>query len=169
MSGCGYFDRYPFWIVVFSNIVSLGMYFIGSYIIYQLGAVWLAIYVFYIVILELRLMKRSCTGCYYYGRLCAFGRGKLSAAMFEKGDMRKFSQGKVNWKDLIPDFMVSIIPLVVGIASLVMEFNLLILVLVVLLLALTSFGNGFVRGSLACRHCRQRSIGCPAEKMFSKK
>jgi len=31
---------------------------------------------------------------------------------------------------------------------------------------LFSVGNSYVRGSLACKFCRQRQLGCPAEKMF---
>ena len=38
----------------------------------------------------------------------------------------------------------------------------------VLLLALTTIGNGIVRGKLLCLHCRQRKLGCPALKLFEK-
>jgi hypothetical protein len=34
---------------------------------------------------------------------------------------------------------------------------------------LTFIGNGLVRGSLACKYCKQREIGCPAEQLFNKK
>ena len=39
---------------------------------------------------------------------------------------------------------------------------------VVLIILLTTLGNAIVRGSLACKHCMQRELGCPAEKLFSK-
>ncbi|MFH1684097.1 MAG: hypothetical protein ABIA67_04360 [Candidatus Margulisiibacteriota bacterium] len=28
---------------------------------------------------------------------------------------------------------------------------------------------GYLRGSLACKFCKQRELGCPAEQLFSKK
>jgi hypothetical protein len=30
-------------------------------------------------------------------------------------------------------------------------------------------GNAMVRGCLVWKHCKQKDIGCPAEKLFNKK
>jgi hypothetical protein len=163
------YEQYPLWIVFLSNFVSVAIYAIGGYIIYQLGLAFLVAYLLYVLFLEVRLMKKSCTNCYYYGKVCAFGKGRLSAIFFEKGnDAKRFAQNQMTWKDILPSFLVSIIPLLVGIALLIINFNLLILALVILLVLLTSAGNGFVRGSLACKYCKQREIGCPAEQLFKK-
>ena len=162
------YEQYPLRTVLLSNLISIAIYAIGGYIIYQLGPIWLAAYLLYITLLEARLMRRSCTNCYYYGRLCAFGKGKLSAIFFKKGNAKKFTQCKITWKDLIPDFLVSIIPSLAGIWLLIIHFNFLILSSVIWLVLLTSAGNSFIRGSLACKHCKQREIGCPAEKLFKK-
>jgi hypothetical protein len=75
----------------------------------------------------------------------------------------KFIKDYRAWKDILPDFLVSIIPIVVGMVLLILKFNWLILSLIVLLVILISAGNGFVRGSLACKFYKQREIGCPAE------
>ncbi len=163
------YEKYPFWIVLISNLVSIAIYAIGAYIIYQLGIIWLALYLIYILILEFRLMKKSCPNCYYYGKYCAFGRGKLSAIFFKRGDdPKRFSQHPLKWKDLFIDFMVSLIPIVVGVILLIIHFDILILLSIILLIVLSSVGNGFVRGSLACKYCKQRELGCPAEKLFKK-
>jgi len=162
------FENFPCWIIIISNLVSIAIYLIGAYIIYQLGIIWLLFYLLYIVVLEIRLMKRSCVNCYYYGKFCAFGKGKISSLFFKKGDSQKFIKDKITWKDILPDFLVSIILIVVGIALLILNFNWLILSLIILLVILTSVGNGFVRGSLACKFCKQKEIGCPAEQMFNK-
>jgi len=37
-----------------------------------------------------------------------------------------------------------------------------------MLILLTSAGNSYIRGSLACKYCQQRELGCPAEKLFNK-
>jgi hypothetical protein len=86
-------------------------------------------------------MRKSCVNCYYYGKFCAFGKGKISSLFFKKGDSRQFVKCKITWKDILPDFLVSIVPVVVGIVLLIVKFNWLILSLMVLLVVLTSIGN----------------------------
>lgn len=162
------YESYPLSIILISNFVTLSIYTIGAYILSRTAPVWLALYLLYIVALEIRLMKFSCVNCYYYGKLCAFGKGKVASWFFNQDDPGKFNQDKITFKHILPDFLVSVIPLVVGIALLIMNFAWLILLLIILLIALTSAGNAFVRGSLACKHCKQRILGCPAEQLFNK-
>ncbi|MGC9363291.1 MAG: hypothetical protein ACP5FZ_01840 [Fidelibacterota bacterium] len=45
----------------------------------------------------------------------------------------------------------------------------MILAALIVIILLASTGNSFVRGSLICKYCRQRALGCPAEKLFEKK
>lgn len=163
-----YFENYPFWIVFLSNLVSLAIYFIGAYIIYQIGLIWLILYILFIVILEFRLIAGHCTGCYYYGKTCAFGQGRLSKLLFKKGDTSKFCKMQMTWKNLVLDLMVSLIPIIVGIILLIKSFSFFLLILILVLFILTSTGNSFVRGKLACKYCKQRKLGCPAEKLFQK-
>ncbi len=163
-----YYEEYPLWIILFSNVVSLVIYAIGAFVIYRIGLIWLVLYILYIALLEMRLLRKSCVNCYYYGKNCAFGRGKLSCLFFKKGHSAEFSKQQITWKDILPDFMVSLVPLVAGIVLLVMDFRWVLLSLLLALLLLTFVGNGFIRGSLACKYCKQREIGCPAERLFSK-
>jgi len=72
------YENYPFWIVILSNIVEFTVYGTGAFVIYKIGWIWLILYVLYIVWLVIRLLRRSCVNCYYYGKVCAFGKGKLS-------------------------------------------------------------------------------------------
>jgi hypothetical protein len=162
------YEEYPFWIVMLSNIVSVAIYAVGAFVIHEIGWIWLIPYVLYIAWLEIRILRRSCVNCYYFGKICAFGKGKLASLVFRKGDVGRFKQDKITWKDIAPDFLVSLIPIVVGVVLLVIDFDWLLLSMVLLLLLLTSIGNGLIRGSLACKYCRQREIGCPAEQLFSR-
>jgi hypothetical protein len=163
------YENYPCGIMLISNFVSIMIYLIGAIIIAQLGTIWVGAYLFYVVFLEIRLIKQHCVNCYYYGKYCAFGKGKISSRFFKKGSSRNFIKCKITWRDILPDFLVSIIPLIIGIVLLVLNFSWLLLILIVLLVILTSAGNGFVRGSLACKYCKQREIDCPAEQLFNKK
>ncbi|MBL7185662.1 MAG: hypothetical protein ISS70_05000 [Phycisphaerae bacterium] len=121
----------------------------------------------YGVWIEFRILKHSCVDCYYYGKLCGLGRGKLCSLVFSRGDPRRFIEREVSWADLLPDFMVAILPAIVVIL-LVRDFNWLVLVLLVLLFVLSFGGNAVIRGSFTCKHCKQREIGCPAERLFNK-
>jgi hypothetical protein len=162
------YEEYPFWVVLPSNLVSLAIYAIGAFIIYKIHWVWLILYILFILWLEIQLLRKSCVNCYYYGKTCAFGRGKLACLFFKKGDSLKFSQRQATWKDILPDILVSVIPIIAGVVLLIIDFSWVLLVMVLLLLLLTSIGNGIVRGSLACKYCKQREIGCPAEQLFKR-
>ncbi len=163
------FENYPVGIVFSSNLVSILIYLIGAFIIYQLGLIWLILYLIFIGIQEFRLIIRHCTDCYYYGKTCAFGKGMISSIFFKKGNPKKFCNKQMTWKDIIPNFLISLIPAIMGIIILIRNFNWTLLALVILLFILTFFGNGVIRSQLACKYCRQREIGCPAQKLFEKR
>lgn len=163
-----YFENYPFWIIIISNLVTILIYLIGAIIIYQIGLIWLILFLIIIAILEFRLIKGHCTDCYYYGKTCAFGKGKICSIFFKKGDSKNFCKMQITWKDIMPDFMVSLIPAIIGIVLLIKEFSWFLLSLVIILFILSFAGNGFVRGNLACKYCKQKKIGCPAQKLFEK-
>ena len=45
----------------------------------------------------------------------------------------------------------------------------LFFIVVLVMLALAFVGTGLFRGALACKHCHQRELGCPAERLFNRK
>lgn len=151
-----------------SNFVSLAIYGLGFFIIAQVGWIAAILFLAFILTLEYKVISKHCIDCYYFGRVCGFGRGKLSSLLFKKGDPSKFCDRKMSWKDMIPDMLVALVPLVTAIILMIIKFNILLLASVLLLIAFTTVGNGFIRGSLTCKYCRQRELGCPAEKLFSK-
>jgi hypothetical protein len=162
------YDQYPVWMVLVSNLLSLSVYGIGAVILYQLGLIWLVLYVLFIIILEFRLVRGHCVDCYYYGKTCAFGKGRLSAMLFPKGAPERFNKMTITWKDIVPDFLVFIIPVLVGIALIIRTFSWILLLLIIALFILGFVGNALVRGQIACRYCRQKEIGCPAQRLFER-
>lgn len=161
-------EEYPASIVLAANFVPLFIYVIGIVLLSRFGIIWVAAYLVFVLILELRLLSRHCTDCYYHGKTCAFGKGRLSSLLFRKGDPEKFCQVTITWKDIVPDFLVFVIPVLAGIILLIQEFSASVLILVVALLLLGFIGNAVVRGHLACKYCKQRVVGCPAERLFDK-
>jgi len=162
------YRSFPARIVIISNLLSLAIYVMGAYLMYRIHLVALVLYILYILILEFRLLRGHCVNCFYYGRACAFGKGKMSSLFFKKGGPRKFVHAKITWKDIIPDFLVTIVPLIAGVVLLIMDFEWLIPVVLVMLIILGFPGMGLLRGKMACLHCKQRMIGCPAEQLFKK-
>jgi len=163
------YENFPVWMPLLSNLVSMLIYAAGAVILAGYGAGLAILYVLYCVGVEFRVIKKSCINCYYYGKDCGMGKGRLCSLLFKKGDPAKFAQDTIGWSDLLPDFLVPIFPLVGGIGLLIRDFSLNLAALVAALVLLSTIGTAFVRGSFACRYCKQRELGCPAEKFFSKR
>ncbi len=162
------FENYPAGTVVLSNLVSLPIYGLGFWIILNTGLVWAFLYLAYVLLLEFRLMRYHCTKCYYWGKYCSSGRGKISSFLFKKGDSVRFACTVLTWKEMVPDLFVSLIPFLTGLVLLVLRFNYFLLGALLLLLLLTTLGNSFIRGSKSCSYCRQQDLGCPAYRLFYK-
>jgi len=162
------YENYPLKIVLLSNLLSLSIYIIGAYILFNLAIIFGILYLIYCLFLEIRLLRKSCINCYYYGKTCGFGKGRLSSLFFKKGDNSKFPQQEISWKDMIPDLMIFIFPLVGGVIILISKFSWIILLLILILLILSSIGNAIIRGVFTCKYCKQHKLGCPAERLFNK-
>ena len=160
-------ERYPTSIVLLTNLVSLVIIAIGSYVLATLW-IWLLVpYLLYCLWLEFRLLKTACVDCSYYGVACAFGKGKLCAVVLAQGDPHTFGSRDISWLAVAPDFLVSILPLIGGIALIILRgWNWLTVALLVLLLAFAFGAPPVVRNSLACKYCKQRQIACPAHELF---
>ena len=162
------YENFPIWIALLSNLVAISIYTIGAYILAGFGILFSILYLLYCLWIEISVLRGSCVDCYYYGKICGLGKGKLCSLLFKKGDPKKFVEKEVSVSKILPDFMVFIIPIVGGIILLVRNFTLFLLVMLAILVILSFGGNAVIRGSFVCKHCKQREIGCPAEKVFRK-
>lgn len=161
------YENYPMWLVLFTGLFSILLYGVGLIIILQAGLVFALAYILYILILEYRLLRYHCTHCYYWGKTCGFGRGRLSSFLFKKGSEDLFCEKEVTFRDMIPDLLVSLIPVLTGIVLIILSFNIFILAGIIIILLLSTFGNSFIRTKLVCRSCVQKE-DCPAYNLFNK-
>lgn len=162
------FENFPARIVLLSTLFSWSIYVLGVIILAALAAWLVVVYVVLCLALEYRLLKTGCTNCYYYGKICGFGKGKVCSWLFKPGnDPQWLGTKTVSWKEILPDFLVVLVPLVGGIVLLVHDFNWLVVLALAVLVILSTGGNAVIRSSFACKYCKQREIGCPAEKLFS--
>lgn len=163
------YENFPIRLVAAAVLVNVSIYALGSFILAGFGSIMMALYLLYCLGNEVHVMKMSCVDCYYYDKWCAFGRGKAAALFFRQGDPRRFLTKSISRKDLIPDMLVVIFPLVGGIALLIRDFSWGIVIALALLLTLSFGGNYLIRSRVACVCCKQRELGCPAEQFFSKR
>lgn len=162
------YDQFPAWIVLVSNLFSLMVYIFGFLIMYNISWLIAILFLLYAFFLEYRVIRYHCVNCVYWGQMCGFGKGRISAFFFKKGEASKFCSKPLFWKDMIPDLLVTLIPIVTGIVLLILDFSWIILLSVLALLILTTAGNSFIRGSLTCKYCKQKDMGCPADQLFNK-
>lgn len=163
------YEQYPKRIVALSTIVGLSIYGLGAFILWRLGFLLGIFYLLFCLWVESAILRKSCVHCYYYGKLCGMGKGKLCGWLFKQGDPNKFTEREASWREIVPDMLVLIIPLIGGIISSIISFSWIYLGAMIVLLLLLFGGNAVVRGSFVCKHCKQRELGCPAEKLFAGK
>ena len=165
----GCYESYPAWVVIVSNLVTFSVYGAGLYLLYLVWP-WLGLlFLIYLLWLEDSVLREGCVCCWYYGKACASGRGKLAPLLHKKGESKKFSEKDMSMKDMIPHFLVSIIPAITGVYLLIQSFDLLVLGLAAWPLIVTFLGNPIIYGKMSCPYCRQRKMGCPACEFFMKK
>lgn len=163
------YEHFPVRIGLLANTVALAIYGLGAYILGRAGILFVIPYLLYCLWVESNVLRKSCTHCYYYGKMCAFGKGKLCSWLFKKGDPQKFIDREISWRQIVPDMLVLVFPLIGGIVLLIKGFSWLLVVLLALLVVLSFGGNAIIRGSFACKYCKQRELGCPAQQLFGEK
>jgi hypothetical protein len=162
------YENYPWWIVLISNLLSIAIYALGIFVLYKPGILFAILYLIFVLILEFRVIRYHCVNCYYWGKTCGFAKGRISAWLFKQGDSAEFCSKPMTWKEMIPDMLVLLIPLVTGVILLMLKFDWILLIAMLLLIGLSLSGNAFVRGSLTCKYCKQQELGCPANQLFNK-
>ena len=105
------------------------------------------------------MRKLVCTNCYYYGRWCCMGWGKLSAMLFSKGSIDRF-RGSIGIR-IAPLFyaLLILVPLIIVIIALVQGYTVPKVVVLVLLL-LVSLYSGFLSRKRSCSRCKMKTL-CP--------
>ncbi|RKY16366.1 MAG: hypothetical protein DRP63_05515 [Planctomycetota bacterium] len=154
-------ERYPASRVVWQNlffVVWFGVGVVGMLPLQVLGfPIVSVLYALFLVITLLFVVRKHlCTHCYYYGRMCSTGWGRLSAAMFKK-DSGSYRFGVrfagITW------MFATVTPIIGTIVALVIDYSLLSLLFLIVFILLTPINIISHRND--CRKCKMRFI-CPA-------
>ena len=163
------YGQYPLWMVLVYNLAMLLVYLAGAYIMFKLHLITGILYIIYLIIIEFTIYREGCRHCFYYGKRCVSAKGLITLIFFKRGDPKKFCQRELKWKDFIPQILIVLIPVIVGIALLISRsFNLLILIALIYPIFSWFCVNPIIYGKIACIHCKQGSICCPALGFFAK-
>lgn len=162
------YENYPLKNVLIYNLVTYSVYAVGLFLMFSLHKIAGGLFFIYILFIEFSVYKGGCRHCYYYGKTCVAGRGKIVPLFFKKGNPKKFCEKTLSFKDFIPSLLVAFIPVFAGIYLMIKDFNLLILILTLWPLIVNFAGNPIVYGKIACPHCKQGAKCCPACEYFKK-
>jgi hypothetical protein len=153
-------ESFPLSRVIFANVLMLvwiGLGTIACWFIYPVVA-WIYLAAAIIMVFVV-LRKLVCTNCYYYGKQCALGWGKISALFFSPGNIEEFSTCAGVKAAPITYGLLTLIPLVLCIVALVQAVTALKVAVLVLLLAVSVY-SGAIGRKVACTNCKMRLI-CP--------
>jgi len=149
-------EEYPKAGIILGNILMLlwiALGTIGCWFLFPLAA-WLYL-AFVIIMIGIVLRKLLCTNCYYYNKWCCMGWGKFSALLFKEGNIEKFN--KNIGQKLAPATygILTLLPLILIVISLIQGFTLSKIVVLFLLL-LVSFYSGTISRRKTCAKCKMR-------------
>ncbi len=153
-----YCDSYPKPVIIIRWIVLAIAFILGIYILWGIkDVVGLAYVIYSLAALTLILPLSRCASCFYHGKACNTGWGKVAAYLFPKGDESKYVD---NYSYSIFLHLLWLIPLLGALFRLIRSRNVLTLSLFagyVLVLLLEKI----VLKKLGCVKCHQREF-CPA-------
>lgn len=153
-------EEFSKFIIILGNILMLLWIALGTISCWFLSPLIALLYMlFALIMIFVVLRKMVCANCYYYGKWCAMGWGKLSAIFFRKGDVDKFSSSIGIKLAPVTYGLLTLIPLILIVISLVRGFSIFKVVLLILLLFI-SFYSGSINRKKTCAKCKMRII-CP--------
>jgi len=151
-------ENYPKHIIAIRWIILLTTFGLGTYILSDLHYALAIVYIIYSVIaLTLILPLSRCVSCFYHGRLCNTGWGRVAFYLFKKGDESKYVE---HYNYAIFLHLLWLVPLLAALLQLVRKRDVLVLSILVIYLFIL-FVEKIVLKKLCCKKCHQREF-CPA-------
>ena len=154
-------ESYPLRIVCVSASLTIISYLAGAFVLYFFNPIMSGFYLMLAAVTLVISMKLRCTHCYYLGKYCNFGLGRLASYFFVKGDPREFRDPKKVGLTATFSFGTMLLPVFIGVLMLVKDMNLFTLALFFGYILAGIAPNFLVRGNF-CDKCMQGQLGCPS-------
>ncbi len=153
-------EEYPQAPVILNNLLMILWIVMGTLACWFFNpSVALVFLAFAVIMVYVVLRKLVCTDCYYYGKWCPIGWGKLSATLFKKGNIEDFATGIGLKLAPLTYGLLAIVPLVLIVISIIQAFSIAKIVVAILLLSV-SFYSASIGRKKACAQCKMR-LTCP--------
>ena len=158
-------DEYPISTVIIENLFIFLWIAAGTFLCWVFVPVIGWIYLGFGLMMVLFVMRiLVCKNCYYHGKRCHTGWGKLSAIYCEQGELNHFCCGIGG--AIVPLFYgsMALLPLILAVLSMVKAFSLITMFTTMVFIFIVVTGS-FTFRKKACVVCKMR-IMCPgyAEK-----
>ncbi|UCG04574.1 MAG: hypothetical protein JSW11_11450 [Candidatus Heimdallarchaeota archaeon] len=160
-------ENYPIKIVCSSVTLTVISYLLGTLVLYVLHPFLGILYLLLAVSTIIVSMKLRCSYCYYLGKYCNFGLGKLAALFFKKGISREFQNPKKVISTAILSFGTMLLPVITGFGLILFSFSLINFSLLLVYILFGILPGFLVRGNF-CDKCIQGQLGCPAYQQMIK-
>jgi hypothetical protein len=159
------YEEYPLRIVVLNLVEVLVAVLVGAVLVIELG--WWAVLLYALVgALGVFLsLAFGCTRCFYYGRSCGLGLGRLAALAFPQRDASEFGRAGSQTLAWTLVGLTLAIPLAAGLVSLALGRLVPALPTLVVFLAIV-VAIVVTHRRVVCGHCRQaRDQRCSLGRM----
>lgn len=155
-------ESYPSNIVIVSNLLGVLSYAFGASILWLLSPPVAIAYIGLVVFTFILSMRFRCRFCYYYGKRCFSGMGRLAALLLAKGKAEDFGRSRNVAPAAVASFAVMLLPLAGAVAVGLSGLSRLLLALVIIYVMVAIVPGFYVRANMYCKDCRQGQMGCPA-------
>lgn len=148
------YQSYPTYLVVLNVLEVVAALAVGTIVIGQLG-LWAVLGYALVGLLAVVLcLAFGCTRCYYYGRVCGTGLGKIAALMFKKREEEEFGKSLSQTLSWTLVGVVLLLPIAAGLVSLREGFSLPRLLWLAAFLGLM-IAIVVTHSRSACKHCQE--------------
>lgn len=158
-------ESYPIRDVILGNLVMAALIAVGTIACWLVSPVLGVLYVVFSVVMVYGVLRRLiCTRCYYFGKRCGTGWGKLAATWCTRGTLEEFNESPGTRLAPLVYGLVTLIPLVALVVLLLHGASSALLVLLAFILGVGFYSSGPGRRR-ACSVCKMRSFckGCAAK------
>jgi hypothetical protein len=158
-------EEYPVSAVLVENVFMFLWIAVGTFLCWIFLPIVAWIYLLFGLIMVLWVMRiLVCKSCYYHGKRCHTGWGKLSAIYCQQGELGDFGSGIGG--AIIPIFYGSMVllPLILGVISIIQGSSLLKISMVLTFLFIAIMSSVVLRKK-TCAVCKMKHIcpGCAAK------
>jgi hypothetical protein len=148
------YDDYPLRIVALTLVEVLAAALVGLILVAQLGPWAILLYALVGVLGVILSLAFGCTRCFYYGRVCGLGLGRIAAICLSKRDEEEFGRSAAQTLAWTLVGLALALPIVAGLFSLsagrlMPGLPALVCYLAILVVVVVT------HSSAVCGHCRQ--------------